>query len=111
MSETNNGSRRTLIVAPKKAELISGPGDYNSQVLLQDALSILQSEIVNMKAKVMKGQKLDLSEARVLTSYIKSLTDIMKEQRERESEMDLANMSDSELLQLVENLRKSKEQK
>lgn len=106
MSET---PRRTLVLQPK-AELVMKPSHLNSETLLQDALSILASEITILKKQSNAGKGLDLAQARVLTGYIKSLTDILKEQRERDSDMDLASMTDSELLQLVETLRKNKEQ-
>lgn len=110
MSETTRPPGRTIIVQSPKSELVIKPSHLSSETLLNDALGILASEITILKKQSNAGKGLDLAQARVLTGYIKSLTDILKEQRERESETDLANMSDSELLQMVEQLRKNKEQ-
>jgi hypothetical protein len=73
--------------------------------LLQDALSVLASEIVRFKAKTNKGESLKVDEARVLQGYIRSLVELSKEQREREDTSDWANLSDAELLALVDQLR------
>jgi hypothetical protein len=109
MSETPRPPGRTLIVQPKKAELVLGPHDMSVETIFSDALSILANEITILRKQSNAGKGLDLAQARVLTGYIKSLTDIRKELREADSERDLANMTDSELLQLVEQLRKNKE--
>lgn len=86
------------------------------QSLLDDALGVVGSEIVRLKFKTMKaaGDKsappgLNATEARMLQGYIRSLVELSKEAREREDEMDLANMTDDELIELVDNLRQKKE--
>lgn len=111
MSET---PKRTIIVQPKKAELVlNQTGHHDAEHLMQDALGILSNEIVNLRqAQKSQPKGLDLSQARVLTGYIKSITDILKEQREREADPDeLANMSDEEIEALLQGMRKSREAK
>lgn len=98
-------NRRKIIVpsAPKSAHAVSiiEPG---IDQLLDDALSIVQAEIIAYKAKTNKGQRLDLQESRVVQGYIKSLCEIKKEQARAADERDLANLTDEELLQLVQKL-------
>lgn len=79
--------------------------------LLEDALSVISSEILRFKHKSGQGKALDLAESRVLQGYIKSLTELAKESREREDDMDLANATDEELLKLVEQMKSKKETK
>lgn len=69
--------------------------------LLEDALSIYQTEILKFKIKVKSGKSLDLSEARVLQGYVKSLVDAAREMRERSAEADekQADLTDEQLLE------------
>jgi hypothetical protein len=82
--------------------------------MLDDALSVVNSEIIRFKYKVQtnptENKGLTPNEARMLQGYIKSLVDLSKEARERADEMDLANMTDEELIDMVEILKKKKEQ-
>lgn len=74
--------------------------------ILDDALSVVVYEIIKLKNKSQKNlSSLDLSESRVLQGYIKCLTELSKEMREREDMRDVSNMSDEELLGLVEKMR------
>jgi hypothetical protein len=83
------------------------------QGLLDDALSVIGSEIVRLKLKATavndsKPQGLNASEARMIQGYVKSLVELSRESRERTDDMDLANMSDEELLALVESIQEKK---
>lgn len=80
----------------------------SAPVLIEDALSVIATEIVKFKAKVHTGKSLDLAEARVLNGYIRSLVELCKEQREREDAMDLASKTDAEIVALVDQLRATK---
>lgn len=106
---SDNETKRRIIVSPSRALSHQGstlivPADVNT--LLEDALSVIATEIVKFKAKANKGQSLELSEARVLQGYIKALVELSKEARERQDEADLVNMSDEELMSYFEALRK-----
>ena len=104
MSENN----KKFIIPRKNPEPVSIHTDVNTT--LDDALSVITTEIIKFKSKVNKGLSLNLQEARVLQGYIKSLVDLSKESRERNDSMDLASMSDTEITKLVEAmLKKGKE--
>ena len=70
--------------------------------LIADALSVIEVEIVRFRAKSKQGRALELKEARVLQGYIKSLVELSKEARERAKGEDLSNLSDEELVNLVQ---------
>ena len=109
MSEQRLKQRAIVVPALgriKEANLVIEPTVAN---LLIDAMSVVGTEILRFKYKVAGGKGLELNEARVLQGYIKSLTDLSKETREREDEMDLASASDDELITMIENLRAKKE--
>ena len=74
--------------------------------MVSDALQVISTEILQFKAKVNKGTHLTTNEARVLQGYIKSLVEISRETRERDDSNDLANVSDEELLKLIEKVKK-----
>lgn len=107
MSDSEVKPNRRLIVPQKPAQVRAVTIDLVPDVnkLIDDALGVVAMEIHNFKGKVQSGKSLDLSEARVLQGYIKSLTDMSKEMRERESAADLANLTDNELLAYVEKVR------
>jgi hypothetical protein len=67
--------------------------------MLDDALGILETELIGLKVKQREGHKLKLAESRVLVGYIKSLVELSKEQRERDSQKNFGDMSDEELLE------------
>jgi hypothetical protein len=75
----------------------------DTDAVLQDALSILNSQILKFRIKVNKGQDLKLDETRMLCSMIKSLVEVSKETRERSKSDDLSNLTDAELLKLLED--------
>jgi hypothetical protein len=104
MSEENRARR---ILVPKPSQISKPVLAPSVQDLLDDALSVVSYEITRLKQKVMKDpvKGLDLKESKILQGYVKSLVDLSKEERERSNDADLANMSDEELLQLMENLR------
>lgn len=117
MSENDNDTPRsprrllppqpkTILTATPAGRHVTLSNDVNG--LLDDALSVIAMEIIKYKAKTNKGQSLDLSEARVLQGYIKSLVELSKESRERDDASDYANMSDSELFELVEKIKKAR---
>lgn len=92
---------------PVEANIVVSP---SVGTLLEDALSVIASEILRFKHKSGQGKSLDLAEARVLQGYIRSLTDLAKEAREREEDMDLANATDEELLKMVEQMKSKKKE-
>lgn len=74
--------------------------------LVRDALSIIADEIYRFKKTSNSNKPLSLSESRVLQGYIKCLVDLSKEQREAHDGQDLANISNDELLKLIDKLKK-----
>ncbi len=110
MSEDKSTATRRIILPQKQTAIPSQVSVLaDAPTLLNDALSIIAMEIVNLKAKTGLGKSLDLAEARVLTGYIKALTELSRELRERDAAMDLANMSDADIIQLVQKLQKKTE--
>lgn len=75
--------------------------------MIADSLDILQMEITKFKTKVVQGRSLDSREAKTLQGYLKSLVDLSREDRERASERDLADLSTEELLALLGKQQKS----
>jgi hypothetical protein len=109
MSQDDTTPPTRRIIVPQKAPQAKASALSivpDAATLLDDALSVVATEVIKFKRKSMDPMKaLDLSEARVLQGYIKSLVELCKEQREREEAMDLANKSDEEIVALVEKLR------
>jgi hypothetical protein len=108
MSQDNTSRPQRRIIVPEKVEKVQ-PSSISiipdAPTLIQDALSVIATEIVKYKAKVSGGKSLDLNEGRLLNNYIKSLCELSRESREREADMDWASMSDTDILALVEKLR------
>lgn len=73
----------------------------NVHDLLNDALEIVQIEIIKIRTKVRSGRSLDSRETKVLQGYIKSLVELSKEDRERMRDMDLSDFTDDELRALA----------
>ncbi len=109
MSEEN---KRRIIMPPRAAERMKDVTvvlEPMVPTLLQDALSVLATEITRFKHKTSKNEPLNANEARVLQGYIRSLVELAKEQRERQDDMDLSNLTDQELLSMVDDLRKKRQ--
>lgn len=110
MSENKNAPKRIIPMnTPAKkveANLVIEP---SVPALLNDALSVISTEILRFKMKTSTGKPLDLAEARVLQGYIKSLTDLSREARERDDNTDLTNITDEELFKLIEQMKSRKE--
>lgn len=69
--------------------------------LIADATGIIQMELVKFKTKVKQGKSLDATEGRLLNGYVKSLCDLLKEQRERDKDTDLSKLTTDELVELL----------
>lgn len=67
--------------------------------MLEQALSILQKELIAFSALTRDGKQLNATQAKVLTGYIKALVDLSRESRERDKSINADDMS---LEQLVE---------
>ncbi len=95
---------RKKIILPKKTNQVE-----QSEVtvvpslsgLINDAMSIIGSELAQYRSKAKRGVTLDLKEARVVTGYLDALTRCSKEAREQARAEDLADLSNEELLQLA----------
>jgi len=97
MTEKKDTKRR--LIKPQKTEVVQVvPG---VDALMNDALSIISSELSKYKSKSVRGITLDLKEARVVQGYIESLAKLKKEEREAARQHDLSNLTDEELAQLA----------
>jgi hypothetical protein len=99
---SDNEERKPARYVVKSVQVMDQP---DVQTLVRDALSIVADEVMRFKKKSNSGKNLDLSESRVLQGYIKCLVELSKESRERADSQDLANLSNDELLKLVDQLR------
>lgn len=77
--------------------------------LLEDAKSIIGSELAQYRHKVKRGITLDLKEARAVQGYMETLVKLSKEERENSRAEDLSSLSNEELLQLATELTKQKQ--
>lgn len=71
--------------------------------LMADALHTVQLELIKFKTKVSSGRSLDSREAKTLQGYIKSLVELSKEDRDRNKDVDLGNLTTEELVALLGN--------
>lgn len=78
--------------------------------LVDDALSVIGSELAYYRAKTKRGANLDLKEARALQGYVEALVKLTKEAREQSRAQDLSTLSNEELLQLASQLVQGKSQ-
>lgn len=69
--------------------------------LMNDALSIIGSELACYKSKASKGIRLELKEANAVQGYIETLIKLNRETREAARMHDLSNLSDEELSKLA----------
>lgn len=74
-----------------------------TEVLLMEAESLLGNELARLKSvQQQEGEGLSSKDLKSLHSCIESTIKISKEKRELSRELDLENMSEDELLALVE---------
>ena len=71
--------------------------------LVADGLAIIGSELSRYRGKTAKGIMLDTKEARTVTSYIEALTKMAREARESSKPELLREMTDEQLLELVQS--------
>lgn len=83
------------IIVGGKPSLLTAP---LADTLIADALLIIQSEMVKFSKTAKSGQHLTAEEGRLLNGYIKSLTELSKEQREQDKQAKLGDMSTAEIL-------------
>ena len=85
--------------------------EASPESIMTETLTVIHTEILKFRKKTNAGQSLSPSEGRLLQGYIKALVDIARESRERDENADLANMSDDDLLKLVQTITAKKAQK
>lgn len=95
---------KTIMVREKSNQIKDVSVVPSLNGLINDALSIMGSELASYKSKTARGVVLDLKEARVVTNYLDALTRASKESREQARAEDLADLSNEELLQLATQL-------
>ncbi len=95
--------KRKLVPQPNQRVILVDRAE-GIQNTLNTALAIVSEQLQKLALKS-KASTFTDQESRVLQSYIKSLVDLSKEEREREKsdiELDkLKNLSDAELLELA----------
>lgn len=79
--------------------------------MLDDALGILEAELLGLKRKVKQGEKLKLAESRILVGYIKSLVELSREQRERDARANFGDMTDEQILEHFQKIVEAKKAK
>ena len=90
--------RPKRIIVPSNIKVSKAP---SLNVLINDALSIIGSELAHYSKKTKNGATLDLKEARAVTSYMDSLIKMSKEARESQKPDQLQHLSDEELLKIA----------
>lgn len=108
MSDINNKPTKRYLTNPTVVPTTTSIIKPTVDNIIQDAVDIVTNEIMKMKVKSVQGGTLNINEARVLQGYIKSLVELSKEMRENRDSEDLANLSDAELLRLMEQLKEKK---
>jgi len=76
----------------------------NVDTLLEDALGLVEQELLKLRIKSNKGQSLSATEATTLNGYIKSLVNLARETRERDKHFDASKLTDAELVELAKQL-------
>ncbi len=78
----------------------------SAATVLDDALSILNNEIQRYRVKSGQGFSLDAEEAKILRTYIQSLVELSREQRNQELhdglQESMDKMTDAELLEMYQ---------
>lgn len=97
-SITESGKRKYVV---SQVTVVDEP---DAPTLMRDALGVVADEILRFKKNSSK-RALSLAESRVLQGYIKCLVDMQRESREKDESMDLANLSNDEILKLVEKMK------
>ena len=101
--------KRKIVLPKKKNQVVKDDvvvvPTLNS--LMNDALSIIGSELAAYRSKTARGVTLDLKEARVIANYMDTLTRASKESREQARAEDLADLTNEELLQLASQIAAS----
>lgn len=95
---SNKSVRR--IVSIDQTQVVNAP---DVERLISDAYQIIELELVKFKSIVKKGSSLNAEEGRLLNGYIKSLTELSKEQRDRDKGTDLSQLSVEEIVQLLQS--------
>lgn len=83
---------------PQNVKVVKAP-QLND--IVNDALSIIGSELAAYSSKTKKGIMLDLKEARIVSSYMDSLVKMSREAREAQKPKELEHLSDEELLAIA----------
>jgi len=105
MDNTNQSKNRRRIVPTRiETDNLSVTVIPSIETLMNDALSIIGSELASYKRKTKSGITLELKEARSVQGYMDTLIKLSKENREQIRAEDLSNLSDEELKQLATKL-------
>lgn len=97
----NNKTRRERPkrrIVPSNVKVSKAP---QLNTIVNDALSIIGSELASYSSKTKRGIMLDLKEARIVSSYMDSLVKMSKEAREAQRPEQLEHLSDEQLLAIA----------
>jgi Zn-dependent oligopeptidase len=90
--------RPTRRIVPSGIKVSKAP---QLNTLINDALSIIGSQLSQYRMKADKGLTLDLKEARAIQGYMDSLVKMSKEAREAQKPEHLEHLSDAELMEIA----------
>lgn len=96
--------KRTIIQPAPQMQVLTMHPRPQVGILLDDIISIYQTEILKLKIKSNQIGSLSATDATILQGYMKSLTQAAKEVREKEREAEAADeqLTDAELLAALE---------
>lgn len=72
--------------------------------LINDAVSLIEVELIKFRKKVNSGKSLDAAEGRLVVNYIKGLVELSRESRERAKAEDLSKLTNEELMDLAKQV-------
>lgn len=106
MAEDRRPTRRIIfpVHTPKMNLTVASPREISLEAAMADAIHIASKELHRYKLKVDMDQSLDLKQARIVQGWMKTLTEINKENRETERAANFEKFSDEELALLAKKV-------
>jgi hypothetical protein len=99
LNSTTRRERPKRRIVPSSVKVSKAP---QLNTLINDALSIIGSQLSQYRIKADKGLTLDLKEARAIQGYMDSLVKMSKEAREAQKPEHLEHLSDEELMLIAQ---------
>ena len=99
LNSTTRRERPKRRIVPSSVKVSKAP---QLNTLINDALSIIGSQLSQYRVKADKGLTLDLKEARAIQGYMDSLVKMSKEAREAQKPEHLEHLTDEELMLIAQ---------